>query len=57
MVTGMIILVSNRSSSSVFMFSLGSVGTRCNCKGHPTILLSIIESKYMGVAMVACEVD
>jgi hypothetical protein len=48
--------VSNRRSTSGFMFSFRSGDISWNNKKQPTIALSSIEAKYRGAAIVACEV-
>ena len=48
--------ISDRRSTSGFMFSLGSAAITWSSKKQPTVTLSSIEAKYKGVAVAACEV-
>ncbi len=48
--------ISDRRSTSGFMFSFGSAVVTWNSKKQPTVALSSTEAKYKGVAMAACEV-
>jgi hypothetical protein len=48
--------VSDRSSTSGFMFSFGSGAISWSSKKQPTIALSSTEVEYKGVTIVACEV-
>ena len=46
----------DRSSTSGFMFSFGSVAVTWSSKKHPTITLASIEAEYKGAAVAACKV-
>jgi hypothetical protein len=48
--------VSNRRSTSGFMFSFGSGAVSWSSKKQPTVALLSTEAEYRGVAIVACEV-
>ena len=48
--------VSDRRSTSGFMFSFGSGAVSCSSKKQPTIALLSTEAEYRGAAIVACEV-
>jgi hypothetical protein len=48
--------ISDRRSTSGFMFSFGSATVTWSSKRQPTVALSSIEAKYMGATMAACEV-
>ncbi len=48
--------VSDRRSTSCFMFSFGSGAIRWNSKKQPTVALSSTEVEYRGATIVACEV-
>ena len=48
--------VSDRRSTSGFMFSLGSAAISWSSKKQPTVALSSTEAEYRGAAMAACEV-
>jgi hypothetical protein len=48
--------VSNRRSTSGFMFSFGSGVVSWSSKKQPTIALSSMEAEYRGAAIVVCEV-
>jgi hypothetical protein len=48
--------VSDRKSTSHFMFSFGSGVVSWNIKKQPIVALSSTEPKYRGVAITACEV-
>jgi len=48
--------VSDRRSTSGFMFSFGSGVVSWSSKKQPTVTLSSMEAEYRGVAVVACEV-
>jgi hypothetical protein len=48
--------ISDRRSTSGFMFFFGSVAITWSSKKQPTIALSSTEAKYRGVTMAACEV-
>ncbi len=48
--------VSNRRSTSGFMFSFGSGAISWSSKKQPTVGLSNTEAEYRGVAITACEV-
>jgi hypothetical protein len=48
--------ISDRRSTSGFMFSFGSAAVTWSSKKQPTVALSSIEAKYRGAAMAACEV-
>ncbi len=48
--------VSDRRSTSGFMFSFGSGVVSWSSKKQPTIALSNMEAKYRGAIIVACEV-
>jgi len=48
--------ISDRRSTSGFMFSFGSVAVTWMSKKQPTVALSSTEAEYRGAAMVACEV-
>ena len=48
--------VSDRRSTSGFMFSLGSPAISWSSKKQPTVALSSTEAEYRGAAMAACEV-
>jgi hypothetical protein len=48
--------VSDRRSTSGFMFSFGSGVVSWSSKKQPTVVLLSIEAKYRGAAIVACEV-
>jgi hypothetical protein len=48
--------ISDRRSTSGFMFSFGSAAVTWSSKKQLTVALSSTEAKYMGVAMAACEV-
>ena len=46
----------DRSSTSGFMFSFGSVAVTWSSKKQPTVALSSIEAEYRGAAVATCEV-
>ena len=48
--------ISDRRSTSGFMFSLGSAAISWSSKKQPTVALSSTEAEYRGAAMAACEV-
>jgi hypothetical protein len=48
--------VSDRRSTSGFMFFLGSGAVSWSSKKQPTFSLSSTKAKYKGIAIVACEV-
>jgi hypothetical protein len=48
--------VSNRRSTSGFMFSFGSGAVSWSSKKQPTVALLSMEAEYRSVAIVACEV-
>ena len=48
--------VSDRRSTSGFMFSLGSAAISWSSKKQPTFALSSTKAEYRGAAMAACEV-
>ena len=48
--------ISDRRSTSEFMFSLGSAAISWSIKKQPTVALSSTEAEYRGAAMAACEV-
>jgi hypothetical protein len=48
--------VSDKISTSGFMFSFGSGAVSWSIKKQPTIALSNIEAEYRGAVIVACEV-
>jgi hypothetical protein len=48
--------ISDRRSTSGFMFSFGSAAVTWSFKKQPTVALSSTEAKYRGAAMAACEV-
>ena len=48
--------VSDRRSTSGFMFSFGSAAVTWSSKKQPTVALSSIEAEYQGAAVAACEV-
>jgi hypothetical protein len=48
--------ISNRRSTSGFMFSFGSAAVTWSSKKQPTVALSSTEAEYRGAAMAACEV-
>lgn len=48
--------VSDRQSTSGFMFSFGSATFTWSNKKQPTVALSSIEAEYRGAAVAACEV-
>jgi hypothetical protein len=48
--------ISDRRSTSGFMFSFGSVAVTWSSKKQPTVALSSTEAEYRGAAMAACEV-
>ena len=48
--------ISDRRSTSGFMFFLGSVAISWSSKKQPTVALSSTEAEYRGAAMAACEV-
>jgi hypothetical protein len=48
--------VSDRRSTSGFMFSFGSGAISWSSKKQPTVALSSTKAKYRNVAIVACEV-
>jgi hypothetical protein len=48
--------VSNRRSTSGFMFSFGSGAVSWSSKKQPTVALLSTEAKYRGVAIATCEV-
>jgi histone deacetylase 1/2 len=48
--------ISDRRSTSGFMFFFGSAAVTWSSKKQPTVALSSIEAEYRGAAMVACEV-
>jgi hypothetical protein len=48
--------VSDRRSTSGFMFSFGSGAISWSSKNQLTVALSSIEAEYKGVTIVACEV-
>jgi hypothetical protein len=48
--------VSDRKSTSSFMFSFGSGVVSWRSKKQPTIALSSTEVEYRGVTIVTCEV-
>jgi len=48
--------VSNRRSTSGFMFSFGSGAINWSRKKQPIVALSSIEAEYRGATIVACEV-
>jgi hypothetical protein len=49
-------IISDRKSTSGFMFSFGSAVVTWSSKKQPTIALSSTEAEYRGAAMAACEV-
>jgi len=49
-------LVSDRRSTSGFMFSFGSGAVSWSSKKQPTSTLSSMEAEYRGATIVACEV-
>jgi hypothetical protein len=48
--------ISDKRSTSGFMFSFGNVVITWSSKKQPTIAFSSTKAKYRGVAMAACEV-
>eukprot|EP00250_Pteridium_aquilinum_P023347 c26699_g1_i1 orf=1-477(-) len=48
--------ISDRRSTSGFMFSFGSATVMWSSKKQPTVALSSTEAEYRGAVMVACEV-
>jgi len=48
--------ISDRRSTSGFMFSFGSAAVTWSSKKQPTVALSSTEAEYRGAAMAACEV-
>jgi len=48
--------ISDRRSTSDFMFSFGNDAVTWSSKKQSTITLSSIEAKYRGAAMAACEI-
>jgi hypothetical protein len=48
--------VSNRRSTSGFMFSFGSGDISWSSKKQPTVALSSTEAKYRGAVIAACEI-
>ncbi len=48
--------ISDKRSTSGFMFSFGSAAVTWSSKKQPTVALSSTEAKYRGAAMAACEV-
>jgi hypothetical protein len=48
--------ISDRRSTSGFMFSFGSATVTWSSKKEPTVALSSTEAEYKGAAMAACEV-
>ena len=48
--------MTNRRSTSGFMFSLGSAVITWSSKNQPIISFSSTEAEYMGAAVAACEV-
>jgi hypothetical protein len=48
--------ISNKRSTSGFMFFFGSTAVTWSSKKQSTIALSSTEAEYRGVAMAACEV-
>jgi hypothetical protein len=48
--------ISNRRSTSSFMFSFGSAVVTWSSKKQPTVALSSTEAEYRGAAMAVCEV-
>ncbi len=48
--------ISDRRSTSDFMFSFGSVAITWSSKKQPTVALSSTKAEYRGAAMAACEV-
>ncbi len=48
--------ISNRRSTSGFMFSFGNVAVTWSSKKQSTVALSSTEAEYRGAAMAACEV-
>ncbi len=48
--------ISDRRSTSGFMFSFGSAAITWSSKKHLTVALSSIEAEYRGAVMAACEV-
>ncbi len=48
--------ISNRRSTSGFMFSFGSGVVSWNSKKKPTVALSNTKAEYKGVAIATCEV-
>jgi len=48
--------ISDRRSTSGFMFSFGSAAVTWSSKKQPTVALSSTKAKYRGAMMVACEV-
>jgi hypothetical protein len=48
--------VSDKRSTSGFMFSFGSGDVSWNSKKQPIVTLSSIEAEYIGATIVACEV-
>jgi len=48
--------ISNRRSTSNFMFSFGSIAITWSSKKQPTVALSSTKAEYRGVAMATCEV-
>jgi len=48
--------ISDRRSTSGFMFSFGSATVTWSSKKQPTVALSSTEAEYRGAAMAACEV-
>ena len=48
--------ISDRRSTSGFMFSFGSGAVTWSSKKQPTVALSSTEAEYRGAAVAACEV-
>ena len=48
--------MSDRRSTSGFMFSLGNAAITWSSKKQPTVALSSTEAEYRGAAVAACEV-
>ena len=48
--------ISDRRSTSGFMFSFGSAAITWSSKKQPTVALSSIEAEYRGAAVAPCEV-
>ncbi|MCO5549405.1 hypothetical protein L7F22_002876 [Adiantum nelumboides] len=48
--------VSDRRSTSGYMFSFGSVAVTWSSKKQPTVALSSTEAEYRGAAVAACKV-